>query len=159
MNAGSSIVIYVWVDYFLGLISMWFFSSVHAHSLGCWLQLWMNNNILRLKVKIFFKIWEIYCSFISSCSLNSKKLGNPAVQWESEIEVSGFERSKKYQFTNGPNFEWDLKSRSQTIWNLGKWQPSYQNHLKSGQKVLILNCQVFKWVGTISIFLLIFFLF
>ena len=45
---------------------------------------------------------------------------------------------------NGPDFEWDLKYGSPTIWNPDKWQPicQRQNHLKSGQK-----CSDFEWSG------------
>ena len=42
--------------------------------------------------------------------------------------------SKRGWVANGPYFGWNLKSGSPTIWNLDKWLPFCQNHLKSGQK-------------------------
>ena len=48
--------------------------------------------------------------------------------------------SKRGWFANGPDLEWDLKSR--TIWNPNKWPPLCQKiHLKYGQK-----CPVFEWL-------------
>ena len=52
--------------------------------------------------------------------------------------------AKQGWVANGPDFEWDLKYGSPTIWNPYKWPPfcQRQNQLKSGQK-----CSDFEWSG------------
>ena len=49
------------------------------------------------------------------------------IQWGFEIWTSlDFKWSKRGWIVNGPDFEWDLKSRSPTIWNQNKWPPFCQ---------------------------------
>ena len=56
-------------------------------------------------------------------------------QWEIEIRSSlDIELSKRGWVTNGPDFEWDLKSGSQPFKIWTKRRHFVKNYLKSGQK-------------------------
>ena len=64
------------------------------------------------------------------------------------LDESGFWMFKKRL---GLDFEWDLKSRSPTIWNPDKWLPFCQKRLKSRQKRPDSECSSFQMFGTTAI--------
>ena len=69
------------------------------------------------------------------------------IQWGSEIRTSlDFEKLKGGWVPNGPDFEWDLKSGSPTIWNLNKWLPFCQKLFEIRTKM-----SGFWMIGTIAI--------
>ena len=83
----------------------------------------------------------------------TQKLITIVLQWGSKIWSSlDFEWSKRGWITNGLDFEWDLKSGSQIIWNPDKCLPfCHIKHLKSRQKYHDLEWSGFWMVGTIAI--------
>ena len=73
------------------------------------------------------------CEGKNSVMDNSRR----GLQWGSEIRTRlDFEWSKRGWVPNGPDFEWDLKSRNSTIGIRTDGDHFVKNHLKSGQKFL-----------------------
>ena len=64
------------------------------------------------------------------------------VQWGSKIQTSlDFKWAKRGRIANGPDFEWDLKTRSTTI-EIGTNDHHFvKKHWKFGQK-----CPDFEWL-------------
>ena len=74
------------------------------------------------------------------------------IQWGSEVRTClGFEWSKRGMFTKGPDFEWDLKSVTPTIWNQDKRPSFYQKPFKIWKKCPDLEWSGFWIAGTIAI--------
>ena len=68
--------------------------------------------------------WPSFCLNHLILKCYSRKF---KIQWGSEIRLSlDFKWSKRGRVANGLDFEWDLKSRSPTIWNPDKLPPFFQ---------------------------------
>ena len=75
----------------------------------------------------------------------------PTVQGEAEIWTSlEFEWSKRGLVANGPDFKWDLKSISPTIWNPEKWPSFCQKIFEIRTKMFRFWMVQFSNVGTIA---------
>ena len=68
----------------------------------------------------------LYCNIVT-LDLFNESLHVLVIQWGSEIRPSlDFEWSKRGWVANSPDFKWDLKSGSSTIWNPDKYPPFSQ---------------------------------
>ena len=77
--------------------------------------------------------WPSFCLNHLILKCYSRKF---KIQWGSEIRLSpDFKWSKRGKVANGLDFEWDLKSRSPTIWNPDKLPPFFQKPFETRTKM------------------------
>ena len=114
--------------------------TIKSHLSWDTLNPYSNDSQLGLRgpLEILYGIQEI---------LKSLFFAHKFIQWGPEIWTSlDFEWSKRGWVSNGPDFEWDLKSRSSTIWNSDNWLPFCQKPFEIQTKT-----SGFWMVGTIVI--------